>query len=259
MDRKRETAPEIEGYVATPVTVFHSWNAFSQTWQYHHPSDYRPDARKVCVSQALDTGKTSIWRFMDDESCLVLYDPSDADIARVVKEMADGHVVDMSSDEESLQDRTVSKRLLDAGFRYDEYLGGNAWTMTDGRYITAILGLDSHMKQEVGYDVDSVVYPSIDLPNAVIIAWHLNDAFPVVGHETVVPDLEAGLELVRNQALPRPNIADHGWDESDIDRIDRQYAAPGGMEAYESLVDSIKYRQVNFDYETLVRGSSPTA
>src|SRR3712207_2800642 len=123
MDRKRETAPEIEGYAVTKVTTWSSWNGSSQTWQYHHDSDWRPDGRMVRVSQSLEDGKTCVWKGEGDaERPIILHDMSDAEIVEAVRRLAIGHIVNMSSDAESQPDRTAARKLIEGGLRYGDYL-----------------------------------------------------------------------------------------------------------------------------------------
>jgi hypothetical protein len=245
MDRKRETAPEIEGLVATKVTTWSSWNGSSQTWQYHHGSDWRPDGRMVRVSQALEDGKTYVWKGVGDaEHPIILHDMSDAEIVEAVKRLADGHIVDMSSDAASQPARTAARKLA-------------AWCRHEGRIMHAILTLDQDGKSVVDYDDAPVTYPHPDRPVAVVVSWNVHDAFPLVGHETIAPNLDAAIDLVRRGLVPIPDIAEHGFNEAEIDLLDEDDSLEG-IRARDEFWNRTEYRQVDFDYAELVRGANPS-
>lgn len=258
MDRKRDTAPEIDGYVATKIEIWRHLKGSSQTWQYHHDSDWRPDGRMVRVSQSLESGETHIWKGEEDAGCpLVLSDPTDAEIEEAVRRHAHGHIRDMSSDIESLPDRTAARKLVEGGLRYGDYLGGGAWCKHEGRIMHAILALDEDGKQVVDYDNHPVTYPQPDRPAAVVVSWNVHDALPLVGHETVAPNLDAAIELVRKGLVPIPDIAEHGIDEAEIDRMDDDDSNEGIL-ASEEFWDNAEYRKVVFDYNELVASTSPS-
>jgi len=256
MNRKRETAPEIEGLVATKVTTWSSWNGSSQVWQYHHDSDWRPDGRMVRVSQSLEDGKTHVWKGEGDaEHPIILHDMSDAEIVEAVRRLAAGHIVDMSSDVASHLYRSAARKLVEGGLDYGDYLGGAAWCKHEGRIMHAILALDEDGKQIVDFDNHPVTYPHPDRPVAVVVSWNVHDAFPLVGHETVAPNLDAAIELVRRGLIPIPDIAEHGFDEAEIDARDEDDSLEG-ITARDEFWNRTEYRQVDFDYAELVRGSN---
>jgi len=254
MDRKRETAPEIEGYIATKVTTWKSWNGSSQTWQYHHDSDWRPDGNMVRVSQSLEDGKTYVWKGKEDaEHPIILHDMSDAEIVESVKRLASGHIVDMSTDESTQADRTAARKLIEGGLDYSDYLGGAAWCKHEGRIMHAILALDEGGRQIVDHE-DTTTYPHPDRPVAVVVSWNVHDAFPLVGHETIAPNLDAAIEVVRQGLIPIPVISEHGFDEAEIDRRDEDDSLEG-IQARDEFWNRTEYRQVDFDYADLVSGA----
>jgi len=254
MDRTRKTAPAIEGYVASEISNHHSHHGASQAWHYHHASDYRPDGRKVRVHQSLETGVVSIWRDDHVGQELKLATPWDTEIVAAVRGMSHGYVVDMSSDLESAPARAAAKKLIEAGFEYGDYLGRYAWIKADGRHYTALLALDENGASVLDDHDDPITYPGLSGGVAVCNSWNVHEAFALVGHETIAPNLDAAIELVRGGLMPFPNIADHGLDEAEIDRLDEDDTLQG-IKARDEYWNRSVYKQVDFDYADLVMGA----
>jgi hypothetical protein len=206
-------APQIEGLVSTPVRSARWGDTEGRTWSYHHPSDCRPDSRRISVLIKAD-GQDSEVRVIEGDGRrgdfrklafkALPAGVSDSHAAAVAAEYAT-KLKEVPNADEGLEDRLVASMLTAAGFQLDDFEGQEAWQMQSEYqgYTVYVRGAPESTIVEVRGEEIEVTFAGVIHPQKPVeIGISYNH-----GQERtycVAASLKEGLRVVIEGKLPYP-------------------------------------------------------
>lgn len=216
MSKSPVNVPKIENMVASRPFSSTWCDGPATTWEYRHPSDCRPHAKRVHVMWWANNKKTEI-RVMEGDGRtdefklharkLVRNKAGEEEIASVVQEFVRTHFQNVEVDPDSEPQRQAAGILTRAGFREDDWNDGIAWLMpteTEGFnwyvrgegevHFAAVRG------EEIAVSIPGEIHP--DHPCEVGIISDEDGGSCLV----VVTSLDIAIRVVEERLLPFPSI-----------------------------------------------------